>query len=179
MRLVKCKYCGKQNANTETYKIIHETKKSKTTKHYCNEQCYLDECNQKLYRKKVIGFIYNMLSIRVSDGGALINKKLKELEYYNMQQIYETLCENEFEIQMLLPTSGTMYSRLAYLFAVLKSKMHEKYEVIQVKEQEEIVEKHEDIDAQKEQNVTEEQFIPMKKIKRETKKVVEELILDF
>ena len=96
-----------------------------------------------------------------------------------MQQIYETLCENEFEIQMLLPTSGTMYSRLAYLFAVLKSKMHEKYEVIQVKEQEEIVEKHEDIDAQKEQNVTEEQFIPMKKIKRETKKVVEELILDF
>lgn len=179
MRLVKCRYCGKQNSNTETYKVVNQTQKSKTTKHYCNEQCYLDECSQKLYRKKVIGFVYNLLSIRVADGGALINKKLKELEYYNMQQIYETLCDNEFELQMLLPSSGTMYSKIAYLFAVLKSKMYDKYENVTTDKNEQLVEQDKKTNEQKHETVTQEQFIPMKKIKRETKKVVEELILDF
>ena len=176
MRLVKCKHCGEKISNVKSYKIEHITQKTKTIKHYCSEDCYKLEEENKLYRKRVIGIVYDLLNVKVKDNGALINKKLKEIDCYTMKKIYETLEQNIFEFSMYVPSHGSIYGRVCYLFAMLKNILIDEQNVVQNDIKQHVVE---DKKVDKIEFV-EEQFTPMKRvIKRNGKKIDNNIDLDF
>lgn len=177
MRLVKCKNCGVQISNLKSFKIKYTTQKTNVTRHYCSEECYKKEQENKIYRTKNINTIYSFLNVKVKDNGALINKKLKEIDCYSMKQIYDVLDEDALDFNMFLPQDGDIYSRICYLFAMLKNKLINKHcdELNISKETSKKAIKSDDGDL----NLEEECFVPMRKVKKNNKKIIKDIDLDF
>lgn len=94
-------------------------------KYFKNESIYLEYKKQNEYWVKIIEkFCYEFLGYSKGQPfPTILPKRLKELDFYDNETIYNTICENEANIIYSLNTKefNSDYSKICYVMAIIRN----------------------------------------------------------
>lgn len=120
--LVKCRVCGAKIERDIAYKVT----KGKINEYYCNEDEYLTKLYNRELKENTYNKIFEIFGYTVSNT-SFYNEMKKLLELYEMQEIYNVLCENTDQLTMIMSNKHfeTTYGKIRYFFKVLSNKIDE------------------------------------------------------
>lgn len=128
MRQVKCRNCNTKQDINKAYLYMHMTKSgNKQNRYYCTEDCFNREQQDIYMLKQCQYWVDDLFGYIVINNQK--NKSIKELidAGYTRQEVYECMKELENTIidSLNYKKIDDEYSKIQYVFAIIKSKIRE------------------------------------------------------
>lgn len=133
-RKVKCKITGEWGTNETFVKIDGH--------YYKSREIYDEYKENKAYQKLIVKIIFQDF-LNHEEGQAVpsyLFKKLKELDVYPTQVIYNTVIRNKSSINYYMNSKEFVNdsARINYIFAIIKNNINDEYKRFKAKKKKEI-----------------------------------------